>query len=305
MNPPRRPNPPAPRSRPDSPMADPSESARPSVLYALGPEGTFSDQAARRLREATGHPSVAIHYTRTIPEVLVEVEGDARAWGVFPIENSVAGTVGQAQDGLVNHKVTIFREIAVPVRFSLLASAPLPDVRRFYAHPQAFDQCSEYLAAHLAQADVDFTRSNVESGLKFIEGAEQAPLAAIVPVDFGADYPAQLAAEDIQTYANNTTRFLAVRRRRDVEHHDFSLGKTSLMVEPDEDRPGLLYELLRIFHTHGLNICRLESRPAKIRPWVYVFFMDIDNNPNTEACLADLRQTPNTVHVLGSYDAVE
>ena len=277
---------------------------KPSCIYALGPEGTFSDQAARRLRNHRGGEAVGIAYTRTIPEVLARTEAEGRSLGVVPIENSVAGTVHQAQDFIVHHRLTIVAEINIHVRYSLLAAAPLDKVEVYFAHPQAFDQCSEYLAANLPQGEVEFSNSNTESGKRLLEGGER-PVAAIVPIDFGAEHPKLVVAEDIQNYPNNTTRFLVVRRARAGEAFDYSCNKTSLLVEPNEDRPGLLHELLSIFHRHELNLCRLESRPAKTTPWAYVFYIDFNNNPNSATCVEELGATPNRITVLGSYDLLQ
>ena len=282
----------------------------PAILFALGPEGTFSDQAARRVRDGLAGGAVPIHYTHTIPEVLVSVEAHPEAWGVIPIENSVAGTVGQAQDGLLGHRVTIMRDLAVPVRYALVASVPVREARTVLAHPQAFDQCAEYLAQHLPQAEGQFTRSNMESGRIFLELAGREPVAALVPVEFGAAHPRHVIATDVQTYQNNQTRFLVVRRAREPETYDFRRRKTTVCIAPNaeeghEDRPGLLHELLSIFYQYRINLARLESRPSKTRPWAYVFFIDFTNNPHSEQCLAELRQTSATVTVLGSYDALE
>jgi chorismate mutase/prephenate dehydratase len=285
-------------------------------IFALGPEGTFSDQAARRVRDALAGSSgkgVPIRYSHTIPEVLRSVEADPEAWGVIPLENSVAGTIGQAQDGLMLHRVTIVRELSVRVRYALVANVPLAEADVVYAHPQAVDQCSEYLAANLPQAEVEFSHSNMDSSAQFRASAAHEPplpVAAIVPIEFGRANPQWLAASDIQTYPNNLTRFLVVRRSREPEQFDFTRRKTTVCIAPraeegHEDRPGLLYELLSIFYKHRVNLARLESRPNKSRPWAYVFFIDFTNNPNSEACLAELRKTSATVTVLGSYDQLE
>ena len=278
---------------------------KPSRIYALGPEGTFSDQAARHLRMRLEDPKLAIEYTRTIPEVLGRTEADARALGVFPVENSVAGTVGQAQDGMTQHRLTILWEINIQVRFSLLTATPLDKVERYFAHPQAFDQCSGYLATNLPRGEVVFTNSNTESGNRLLEEPKDSPVAAIVPIEYGTSHPKLLVAEDIQDYPNNTTRFLVARRSSADETPDFTRQKTSLLVEPMEDYPGLLYEMLSIFQSHGLNLCRLESRPAKTTPWAYVFHIDFNNSPNSTACLEELRTTRNRISVLGSYDLLE
>ena len=278
---------------------------RPTRVFALGPEGTFSDQAARLLWNRQGEGVPPIEYTRTIPEVLSRTEAEGRALGVIPIENSVAGTVAQAQDGMVTHRLTILWEINLAVRFSLLANAPLGDVETYYSHPQAFDQCSEYLAAHLSQGRVVFTDSNIASERHLRDHGASPPAAAIVPVEVGAAHPELLVAEEIQDFPNNTTRFLVVRRAAAKERFDFSRRKTSLLIEPHEDYPGLLYELLSVFQMHRLNLCRLESRPAKVTPWAYVFYIDCNNNEASAACLADLRRTRNKITVLGSYDLLE
>ena len=276
----------------------------PNQLFTLGPEGTFSDQAARLLISKAGLKGVTIHYTRTIPEVLVRTEAEGHSLGVFPIENSVAGTVGPAQDALVNHRLTLLWEINIRVRFSMIANRPLKEVKTYFAHPQAFDQCPRYLTQNLSQGQVIFTNSNTESGQRFFDEGD-SPAAAIVPIEFGAQHSDWLVAEDIQDYPNNTTRFLVGRRAEADEKHDFSQGKTSLLIEPHEDRPGLLHELLSIFQAHQLNLCRLESRPAKITPWNYIFYIDFNNGPATEKCLEELRATRNTIRVLGSYNLLE
>ena len=281
----------------------------PLRLFTLGPEGTFSDKAAQRLkthlRLLAPEASPEIVYTRTIPEVLARTEGDGDSLGVFPIENSDTGTVVFAQDSLVKHKLTILLEINLRVRFSLLARAPLSEVRSVQAQPVAYDQCSLYLTKHLPEAEVTFTTSNTQSGRDLLAAEDGAPVAAIVPFEFGEDHKQLCAAVDIQNNEVNITRFLVVRLEREGEGFDFERNKTSLLVEPEEDRPGLLYDLLSVFNNHHLNLVRLESRPAKIRPWTYVFFMDFHNNEHTDDCLLELRNGKRHIRVLGSYDTLE
>jgi prephenate dehydratase len=300
-----------PTNRPQPPRPHP----RPARLYTLGPAGTFSDQAAQRLRahlaaqaataSGAGGAPPPVEYTRTIPEVLDRTEADPDALGVFPIESSDVGTVLFAQDSLVKHKVTLEWELNVRVRFALLANAPLAQVRRVLSQPVAYEQCTDYLAAHLPAATVAFTTSNIESGRQFLAEAAGEPLAAVVPLDFGAAHAEHRAAEDIQTLAYNTTRFLVARAAPGPVDYDFSRFKTSVLIEPEEDRPGLLYDLLSVFKRHDLNLCRLESRPARVRPWTYVFFIDFNNNAHTATALAELRQGDRKITVLGSYDRLE
>lgn len=284
----------------------------PARIHTLGPAGTFSDQASQRLRAhllsgRPGEPGPEIQYTRTIPEVLTRTEADADALGVFPIESSDTGTVVFAQDALVQHRVTIEWEINVRVRFALLANGPLEAVRTVYSQPVAHDQCAFYLLEHLPHAQVTFTNSNTESGNRLLAADPTAdgPAAAIVPADFGAAHPGLRVAEDVQNYEQNTTRFLVVRAAPEPVTPDYGRFKTSVLIEPEEDRPGLLYDLLSVFNKHRLNLCRLESRPAKVRPWTYVFFLDFNNNAHSADAIAELQAGERRVTVLGSYDRID
>ena len=267
-------------------------------VVTLGPAGTFSDEAAHMVMDAQSR----IEYKRTFPETLGQVEENPGQVAVVPIENSVAGIVEQVQDMLVAKDLFIVGELNIHVRFALLANVPIEDVRTFYAHPQTNGQTLNYSDQHLRQAVVEYTNSNVESGVEFLQSVKRGePAASIVPISYAERHPQYVQAVDIQDYTNNTTRFLVVRRRMPAYMRDLSGEKTSIMVEFKEDRSGLLYELLSIFKKHDINLCRLESRPSKVTPWFYVFYVDFTNNENTASCMEDLTNSPFHCTFLGSY----
>ncbi len=271
-----------------------------SIIYTLGPEGTFSDEAAR-LAFSSDHP---IRYTRTFQEAVLSVSQEPGSVGVVPVENSVAGTIAPIQDALVSDHLCVIGEVIVPVRYSLLLQGAPEAASTCFAHPQAYEQTSQFLAKHLPQARCVFSDSNVDSGVRFLAALEEPGFqgAAVVPTSFAEKHPAHVFREGIQDYSNNTTRFLVVRRMAAEESFDFSRNKTSIFVELHEDRSGLLYELLSTFKRHGINLCRLESRPSKTIPWAYVFYMDFYNTTGVEACLESLLQSQFRIRVLGSYD---
>lgn len=274
-----------------------------SQIITLGPKGTFSDEAAQKI---CGE-GIIVSYTGTFAEALFRVTEEQDSVAVVPIENSVAGTVAQVQDSLVNNKLVILGEINLLIDYSLLANVAPENVKLCYAHPQALEQSSKFLSKNLTASQNQLTRSNVDSGIQFLEAikSDKKALAAIVPASFADSYPEWKVASGIQDYHNNTTRFLIVRPRRDNEEHDFLRKKTSLYVEFQEDRSGLLYELLSVFNLFQINLCRLESRPAKDTPWAYVFYVDFYNTEHTKACLDAMQVTKFNYKVIGSYDLVD
>lgn len=271
-------------------------------VFTLGPAGTFSDQAARQVCSNFD----AIHYTKNFGEAIVRVAETPHSVAVVPIENSVAGTVTQIQDALVTEELIILDEFPMRIRYALLANAPLPQVTQFFAHEQAYGQTLQYTARHLCSADHIYTRSNTDSAAQFFStlSEQRIPQAAIVPINLVEEHQEFVVAQDIQDYPNNTTRFVVVRKQEDKEQFDFRKRKTSLFIEFETDRAGLLYEMLSIFNAYRINLCRLESRPSKRIPWSYVFFVDLYNNQASQICLIDLEQAGFRAKILGCYDSL-
>jgi prephenate dehydratase len=273
-------------------------------IYLLGPEGTFSDHAARRFREhlsRTGQAKVPdLSYTRSIPEALELASQHPLSRAVTPIENSESGIVVATQDHLARHELFIDCEISVAVRFRILSDAPLAEVIGLYVHPVALEQCDTFVARQLPRARPTFTRSNIDSAIRWRDSAPADRIAAIVPYDVVPGRNAFVDVQDIQNDQQNTTRFVVARSGRGVQP-DYTRTKTSLLISPDADRPGLLFEILSVFKKHNINLCRIESRPARTRPWAYVFYMDITNNAGSAEAVRELFAGRWTVTVLGTY----
>ena len=245
-------------------------------IYILGPEGTFSDHAAHRLADhlvkAGETAGAQLCYTRSIPEALELASRDENSRAVAPIENSETGTVIPTQDHLAKFGLFIEWEISVRIRMTVISDVPLAEVTRLYAHPVAQGQCDLFIAKQMRSVDVAATRSNVDSGIRWTASAPADKTAAIVPWDYTPGRTPPLRIDDVQNDAQTTTRFVVVRGGSD-KTGNFARAKTSLLIEPDADRPGLLFEILSVFRKHGINLCRIESRPARTHPWAYVFYM--------------------------------
>ena len=146
-------------------------------ICTLGPEGTFSYQAAYTIG---GSYTKKIEYTTTVPQIVHEVQSDENVIGVMPIENSTSGIVGQAQDCLVESDVIIVNELLLDVRYSLLSHVPLDKITRFFCHSAAFNQNMRFTSKHMPKAEVVHSNSNIHSGEMFLERPND-PVAAIVP----------------------------------------------------------------------------------------------------------------------------
>jgi prephenate dehydratase len=115
----------------------------------------------------------------------------------------------------------------------------------------------------------------------------------------------EILAEDIQDRSSNATRFLVIAPK--AERSDAG-GKSSLIVYPNANYPGLLLELLEAFAERDINLSRIESRPSGNRLGDYLFHIDFEAGfyeERTQEAVADVEEIAEKgwVRKLGSYDS--
>ena len=260
------------------------------TLFALGPEGTFSHELA-----CTMSPGEEIRLLPSIGLVCRAVE-EGKGEGIIPVENSEAGAVGPAMDALLKFRVFIVAEMFREVHHCLAAFLPPGQISVIYAHPQSSEQCSEFLDS--LGIPVQFTGSNAASA---VDLARNHSGAAVVSEHIAALYSVPLVRKNIENNPNNVTRFVKIS---DSPVAINVPEKCSIVVDPGEDRPGLLYDLLSVFARRTINLCRIESRPSRRGIGSYVFFMDITANPGWQEALMEIAGMA-TVKPLGCYRRVE
>ena len=78
--------------------------------------------------------------------------------------------------------------------------------------------------------------------------------------------------------------------------------KQSSMLFSTKHKPGALYNALKIFNDNGLNLTKIESRPAKTKLGEYYFLVDIEiNNKSYEKSLDELKDVVGFYRILGKY----
>jgi chorismate mutase/prephenate dehydratase len=121
-----------------------------SVGY-LGPEGTFSHQAAVALHGE----SASFYAGETIEDVFSMVENGVCERGVVPVENSYEGWVNITMDLLYKYDIGVCGEFFMRIRHYLMAAAEQPiSIKRVYSHPMAIDQCRAWLKDNMPDVPV-------------------------------------------------------------------------------------------------------------------------------------------------------
>lgn len=258
------------------------------TVFTLGPEGTFSHELALRL----GCKSIVLE--PTIHSIFARV-AEGKGAGIVPIENSEAGGVGETLDGLSLYPLFITSEMYLPVHHNLASLVSPEKLRVIYAHPQTHEQCSNLIEQ--LGLPVIHTSSNATSAIE----AKKTPNAgAIISASAAAIYKLPIIVERVENNPENTTRFVHIAKE---PAPDCQPGKCSLLIDPDTDRAGLLYDILGVFARRKINLTRIESRPSKRGMGKYVFFLDYAIQGYTEEALSELNAI-TTIRKLGCYPRI-
>jgi len=258
----------------------------------LGPEGTYSHRAAKAVADE-------VSFAESMTAVIEAVASGEYERGVVPVENSTDGSVNESLDAFAEYDVAIVRELITPIRHALIAQGP--EVSVVASHAQALAQCRDYLDENYPSA----TLEAVASTARGVERAREDPDVAGIGHPDNAGDDLSVIAEDIQDQSSNATRFVAIAP---ASQRSEAGSKTSFIVYPGVDYPGLLLELLEPFAERDINLTRVESRPTGDRLGDYVFHIDIAAGLYEErarAALAEIEAIARDgwVRRLGSYDS--
>lgn len=265
----------------------------------LGPEGTFTEQAARAL---AGSAPVQLAPVGTVSLALDEVRSGRADAACAAMESSVEGAVPVTQDELTHGgPLLITAETYVPITFDLLVrpGADIATIRSVGAHPHGHAQIRPWLARSLPAADVVMTASNAAAAAAVAAGDLDAAAAAPVA---GARYGLISLVANIGAVQDAVTRFVLIRRPGRPPEPTGN-DRTSLVLSVG-NHPGSLLAVLAEFASRGINLTRLESRPTRSKLGIYYFLVDADGHladPAMADVVAALIRRQALLRWLGSY----
>jgi prephenate dehydratase len=285
------------------------------------------------------------HLTKLLLDVFDSVQSGEAALGVVPFENSTNGAVVFTLELLADRHnrypdVTVCGEAYLDVSHCLLGrkcamsttdspvmsgactptmSTPAPlkprtsplhsvkHVKRILSHPQAFGQCETFLGAYLKGVErIDV--SSTSRAAEMVKEDTTSTSAAIASKLAAEIHDIDILAQGIEDREDNTTRFFVLRKGTDVSACKSSKTKTLISFTIDHRTPGALASVLQCFQIAALNLTSINSRPTKVVPFQYIFFVEFEgsklNDPTgrVNKALGALGQYVQHWRWLGSWD---
>lgn len=268
------------------------------MLGYLGPDGTFSQQAA--LEWSKGKEELKEY--PTIASAIKAVDSGDIKRCIVPIENSLNGSVTMTLDTLAfDAGVFIVGEYILRIKQNLAVKPGVKSsgIKMIISHPQALGQCSKMLENEFTDVR---QRAVASTALAAKEAAESdGTVAAIAPAAAARMYGLEIIRPECNDDLNNFTRFVVIEKNRTMEvtNHD-----KSSIVFSTEHAPGSLYKAIGKLSNEKINMLKIESRPMKNQFGKYIFFIDIEGNADDAKiyfALDEVRKNSFFYKFLGSY----
>ncbi len=262
----------------------------------IGEYGAYSHKASLGYfgEETTSVPM------KTFKDIFQAVQTGTCQYGVIPLENSLSGSIHENFDLLQEYDLKIIGEITIRVKHALIAheNVSKKDIKKILAPPPAFSQCKNYLDQY---PDIELVPVKAtSSAVRHVKDSDDKHAAAIGSTMAAKIFNMNIIEESIEDNPRNYTRFAIIAK--EIKGHK-NVNKTSIIFSTG-NKPGALFEVMKVFSEYQINLVKLESRPMLGKPWEYMFYADLEadiENPKLAPVMEKLQEKSENLRILGRY----
>jgi prephenate dehydratase len=240
-------------------------------------------------------PNADFIFCHKIENIYEAVSNGETELGFAPVENMLQGSVRESIYALSATRLKINHSYDLPIHHCLASLSQ--NFKKIISHPQAIGQCSKFFASNK-----NYQSEECASTSKAMEiASKNQEYAAIGSKEAAKFFNLKVIQENLEDNHDNVTRFILISK----EHKTIAKNnlRTSLMIIPHEDKPGLLFNILKAFKDNNINLTKIESLPLGKKLGEYQFFIEINGSEkdmNVSNAINEISKQ-NEVHSFGSY----
>lgn len=292
----------------------------PVQVAVLGPEAGSTHLAARRWFGAQAE----VRAVAAVADVFEEIDRGRAAHAVVPFETSTDGALSATLACLVDTSAKVIGETTMANAWHLYSrTGNAGDVEKIYGAATTIAACERTLKSEFPRAALLDVRSGLVAAQLALEDHGAAALGSDLLKELGTTLhptsrrserprverasdrpsmpePLRVVRPHVEDDPGATTRFLVLGQQ---QPRRTGTDRTMIVLALSED-PGSLYAALQPFAERGINLTRLESRPARSSAWKLVFFVELDGHGSDRAVLTaidEVKARARHLKVLGSY----
>ena len=269
-------------------------------ISVQGEKGCFHEVAARQY---FSKQDIEIVPCTTFDLTLMAVKDNMADFAIMAIENARSGSILYNYTLIRESGMKILGEHNLRVKQNLMAlpGQPLLAIREIRSHPIALSQCMTYL--NRLRGVVLIESDDTAGSARYISENKLNGVAAIAPAMAAEIYGLEIIAHGIETYKNNYTRFLVMGTEKDANKDG---NKVSICFSTGH-KPGSLAAVLVRLAELEINLSKIQSVPRLNGEWEYMFYADLELNPDHDIGLIKniLDNYTTNLEVLGIYNKGE
>lgn len=271
-------------------------------IAILGPKGTYCDVAKNEYLKKNNLNMETIYY----PSIIKSIDSlKFNDYALVPFENSLDGFIMESLDRIIIDKLFIVSQLKLSIDFAFVGNTnDIKKIKKIYCQFKAYGQCLDFIFEN--EFDVIKTESNIES-LELLKSSKE-PFGAIIPMHAINLYRFELVIPHIADSKNNETRFFVLNKELKQEELKEKLD-ASLVFSSIEDKPGILFNILKKFHDKNINLKSILSRPSKLNLGNYNFYIEcslLNKDLNKlYSLIDDFKNNPDCkISLLGIYNSL-
>jgi prephenate dehydratase len=236
----------------------------------------------------------------TFDLTLMAVKEERADLAIMAIENARSGSILYNYTLIRESGMKIIGEINLRIKQNLMAlpGQAISEIKEIRSQPIALSQCMTYLnylhGVTLIESD------DTAGSAKYISENNIKGAAAIAPARAAEIYGLEIIAPGIETYKKNYTRFLILGNEKDSNKDG---NKVSICFSTGH-KPGSLAAVLVRLAELDINLSKIQSVPRLNGDWEYMFYLDLELNPDHDIDLIKnvLENYTRDLEVLGIYN---
>lgn len=265
-----------------------------------GEKGSFHEVAARYYFD---NHTISIVPCSSFDLTLMAVKEKEADFAVMAIENARSGSILSNYSLIRESGMKILGEINLRIRQNLMAlpGQTIMAIREIRSHPIAISQCMSFLN-HLRGILLVESDDTAGSARQISEN-KLIGVAAIASAATAEMYGLEILAPGIETYKKNYTRFLVIGEEENAKKDG---NKVSICFSTGH-KPGSLAAVLVRLAELDINLSKIQSVPRLKGEWEYMFYLDLELNPDHDITLIKniLENYTTNLEVLGIYNKGE
>ena len=274
-----------------------AESRRQVRVSYLGPEGTYTEEAARFWFQ-NGEELIP---DETVADAIADVAAGKADYAVIPQENTLGGAVLNYVDALIaEENVYVAGEVILPISQTLMGipGAALSDIRTVCSHAQGLTQSAQWRAEHLPDAET-MEMASTAAAASYVAERKDPSVAAVAAPGAAPLYGLEVLAENVQITDANRTRFY-VLSAEPLEEEGLTRAVFVATCEGNQ-----LGDIMAALREAGLRIVSLHDRPEGSRLGMYRYVIEVSSDGGVTASQAEAVSALEGVRFAGRFNAAE